>query len=212
MSSRPPKAARTSPNHNGAHPLPLSELTPNTRNPRKITDSRLSALRRSLREFGDLSAIVFNRTTKRLVGGHQRIKIFQRDKGAKVIITETLTQADKWGTTAHGYVQLSDGNRFNYREVNWDEQRETAAMLAANAHGGAFDNDQVNVLLTELDNGGFDIDLTGLELPKVDDTAQAGVSVSSKFEVVVECESEEEQQTVYDKLTEEGRQCRLLTF
>jgi ParB-like chromosome segregation protein Spo0J len=208
-----PKRTKTSPGQSGTHPMPLSELTPNSRNPRKITDQRLSALRRSLREFGDLSAIVFNRTTKRLVGGHQRTKIFQRDKAAKVIIVEILDKPDKWGTVATGYVELSDGNRFAYREVDWAEDREKAAMLAANAHGGEFDQEQVNVLLTELDDAAFDIDLTGLELPKiVDENEPENVNISERFEVVVECANEEEQQAIYEKLTQEGRSCRLLTF
>lgn len=213
MSSRPSKPAKSTPGQPEQHPGTLADLTPNSRNPRKITDARLSALRRALREFGDLSAIVFNRQTKRLVGGHQRIKIFQRDKAAMVVLTEELPQADKWGTVAHGHVQLSDGNRFNYREVAWDETRETAALLAANAHGGSFDQENVNILLTELDGAGFDIDLTGLELPQAqDDDQPENVNICSKFEVVVECQSEEEQEKVYNQLTEEGKTCRLLTF
>ena len=210
------KPAKASPGHNGEHPSALSDLSPNKRNPRKITGQRLHALRKSLREFGDLSSIIFNVTTKRLVGGHQRVSVFQRDKAAKVITTERLEDPDRWGTTAHGYVQLSDGSRFSYREVAWDEQRETAAMLAANAHGGEFDRENVNILLSELDDAGFDIDLTGLELPgenvNVNNSDQSNVNISDKFEVVVECSDEDEQQKVYEQLTQEGRSCRLLTF
>jgi hypothetical protein len=213
MSSRASKPPKSTPGQPDQHPGSIADLAPNARNPRKITDARLGALRRSLREFGDLSAIVFNRNTRHLIGGHQRIKIFKRDKQAKVVVTDKLDPPDKWGTAAWGYVQLADGNTFAYREVAWGEQRETAAMLAANAHGGEFDQENVNILLLELDEAGFEIDLTGLELPQdVNNSEPGNVNISDKFEVVVECADEQDQQKVYDQLTQEGKTCRLLTF
>lgn len=45
-------------------------------NPRKITDAQLVALKKAMREYGDLSGIVVNRRTGHLVGGHQRVKGF----------------------------------------------------------------------------------------------------------------------------------------
>ena len=43
-------------------------------NPRNITNRRLKALAASMEEFGDLSGIVYNHRTDRLISGHQRIK------------------------------------------------------------------------------------------------------------------------------------------
>jgi hypothetical protein len=209
----PSKPAKSQAAANGDAPLTLSDLSPNGRNPRKITNARLGSLRRALREFGDLGGITFNRQTKRLVGGHQRTKLLGQDKDAKVVVTERLATPDRWGSTAFGYVQMSDGSRFSYREVDWSEQRETAAMLAANAQGGEWIKDSVNILLSELDKGGFDIDLTGLELPgAVKASDGANLAVTGKFEVCVECADEKEQEQIYEQLTEEGRSCRLLTY
>ena len=50
----------------------LSKFKPSPRNPRRITDDALAGLRASLRTFGDLSGLVFNRRTGNVVCGHQR--------------------------------------------------------------------------------------------------------------------------------------------
>ena len=49
----------------------LQDLKENEANPRTITDSQLDALRESMKAFGDLSGIIFNTKSKKLVGGHQ---------------------------------------------------------------------------------------------------------------------------------------------
>ncbi len=53
----------------------LGQLEGNPKNPRRITDKKLDMLKKAVSEFGDLSGIVFNRTTGQLVGGHQRVKV-----------------------------------------------------------------------------------------------------------------------------------------
>ncbi len=42
-------------------------------NPRKISESAATKVRKSLRDFGSLRPIVWNKTTGNIVGGHQRI-------------------------------------------------------------------------------------------------------------------------------------------
>lgn len=50
-----------------------SEISGAPYNPRKITASAKKKLRKSLRDFGLLAPITFNKTTGNIVGGHQRI-------------------------------------------------------------------------------------------------------------------------------------------
>lgn len=137
----------------------VNELTANPRNPRTITDERLASLKQSMLRFGDISGIVFNRTTGRLVGGHQRVKLFQESKDAKVHRVEERSEADQQGTVATGFVR-GDFGEFAYREVEWNEETEALANLAANKHGGEFDFDAVREILKELD-GKAPLDLTG---------------------------------------------------
>lgn len=137
--------------------MEIKDLTPNPRNPRRVTDEKLDALKRALAEFGDLGGFVFNNKTKRLVGGHQRAKVF--DQRSKVVIDKKYTKPTKTGTVAEGYVLFGD-ERFKYREVSWDDVREKAASLAANKGAGEWDDHLVAQWLRDVGDFGFDVDLT----------------------------------------------------
>jgi hypothetical protein len=114
-------------------------------------------LQKSMAEFGDLSGIIFNRRTGRLIGGHQRIK--QLDPNWEIT---TSPHTDNVGTTALGYIETPSG-RWTYREVDWDEPREKQANIAANQHGGDFDPALLGQLLEsiKLDVPDLDPDLLG---------------------------------------------------
>lgn len=66
----------------------VGQLQPAPYNPRKISPEGLENLAASLREFGDLSGIVRNVRTDRLVGGHQRALIAAEDTGRVAYGTE----------------------------------------------------------------------------------------------------------------------------
>ena len=140
---------------------------PNWKNPRKLTDEKMETLKRALILYGDLGGIVFNTTTGKTVGGHQRLKAFQDDEAAKVKITDTLKEPDAQGTTAYGYV-IANGTRYNYREVAWDATKETAAMLAANRFGGEWDLESLEKVVAELSMEGFDLDMTGFDAQELE--------------------------------------------
>ena len=120
----------------------------NPANPRRISPDARERLRRALDEFGDISGIVFNRSTGHLVGANQRVSLF-KEAGAQLHV-ESRGPADKRGTVARGYVLL-DGERYAYREVEWDLAREQAAMLAANNHAGEWEDSEVSEILAGLD-------------------------------------------------------------
>ena len=54
--------------------MELSALAPASYNPRTITSVAANGLRASIRRFGLVQPIVWNRRTRRVVGGHQRIE------------------------------------------------------------------------------------------------------------------------------------------
>ena len=138
--------------------MKLGELSGNPRNPRKITDERLKMLKKALEQFGDLSGIVFNRRSKQLVGGHQRLKVLPLD--AEIIIDRLHETPTKTGTVAEGHITI-DEDTFRYREVDWDDATEKAANIAANQHGGDWDYPQLTEWLHELDALNVDLELAG---------------------------------------------------
>lgn len=171
----------------------LDTLAPNPHNPRVITEWQKQALRKSLDKFGDLSGIVFNTRTSQLVGGHQRIEAFvdknaKGDYKGKVVIEERLAKPDKCGTVAWGYVEI-DGARHGYREVDWDENTEKAANIAANRHGGEFQEEELAEIIKELD-GNIDTELLGFDSSELDALLEEDHFDGSKSEGVPELPEE----------------------
>lgn len=96
----------------------LSDLKSDPRNPRTITEEAASGLGSSLKEFGDLSGIVFNLRTGQLVAGHQRLGRIKEMYGDVPI--------------RDGHLVLPTGDKFRIRYVDWPEEKQKAANLAAN--------------------------------------------------------------------------------
>lgn len=127
----------------------IKELKAYDKNPRKMGAEEFKLLTESLNEFGDLSGVIFNAQTGNLVGGHQRINHFKRTD-AKVMITESFEEPTKSGTVAQGYIFL-DGEKYSYREVKWDEDKEQRANILANKVSGTWDFDMLaNAFDTDL--------------------------------------------------------------
>lgn len=155
--------------------MQLKDLKGNPDNPRTITVEKLAMLKKSLAEFGDLSGIVYNRKTKRLIGGHQRKDVLPKD--AKIIQLKQHAKPTKIGTCAEGYI-LVNGERFAYREVFWDASKEKAANLAANKGAGDWDMGKVAQWMDELDGELFDLDLTMFDEMERKDFFSAEVEVT----------------------------------
>lgn len=136
--------------------MKVGDLRPAGYNPRKLSKEQEKALKQALEVFGDLGGIVFNRRTQNLVSGHQRVKTMEKDWEIRI----TDRTPDKCGTIARGSIMTPFGE-LSYREVDWEEKVEKAANIAANKHGGSWDDSALKDLLVELDNGSGLIELTG---------------------------------------------------
>ncbi len=138
----------------------LERMAANPANPRaEWRPEQREAFTASLRRFGDLGGIVFNRTSAHLVGGHKRVAVFRDAVEARIVTTDQ--SPDEQGTVAHGHVMV-DGARFSYREVEWDAATETAANLAANRWAAAWEWSDVSEALHTLTDTDL-LPLTGFE-------------------------------------------------
>jgi DNA modification methylase len=102
-------------------------------NPRKISKHDLERLRTSMRTFGTVEPIVVNRTSGRIVGGHQRVAAASLEK------LETLPVV---------YVDL-------------DDAQEKQLNIALNRIHGEWDEARLAELLHDLELQGADLALTG---------------------------------------------------
>lgn len=108
-------------------------------NPRRVSPEALRGLGASLRNFGDISGIVWNARTGHLVAGHQRVEALRKEHGDALRIEE-------------GALVSPDGGRYPIRVVDWDDATEKAANVAANSPllQGEFEQDALETLLREI--------------------------------------------------------------
>ena len=121
-----------------------AELIPAEYNPRKDLkpgDPEYEKLKRSLEQFGYVEPVIWNKTTGRVVGGHQRLKVLM-DMGIQEV--ECVV------------VELS-------------EEKEKALNIALNKISGAWDNEKLALLITDLQGADFDVSLTGFDAAEIDD-------------------------------------------
>lgn len=94
------------------------------------------------------------------MGAHQRLKILPKD--AKIRIETHYDPPTATGTIAEGYV-VAFGETWRYREVDWPEDMQNAAMLAANRSAGSWDDEMAGEVVRELDAAGWSGEDLGFE-------------------------------------------------
>lgn len=103
--------------------MDIKDLRPAPYNPRMMKEKAKKGLKASLKEFGDLSGITFNRQTGNLVTGHHRLEELKAEYGDRL---ELIGAGDDWS------LLTPTGNRFKVRVVEWDKTKEMAANITAN--------------------------------------------------------------------------------
>ena len=166
----------------------LSLIKPYDKNAKIHGEEQIRKLMNSISEFGFISPCLIERDTFNLIAGHGRVEAAKRLGMEKVpcVFVEDIT----------------------------DEQRR-AYILADNrlSELGEWDMELVNFELQELTKLDFDISLTGFELDNtVEDTERVGVAFKDTLSVVVECDTEDDAEELYNELTERGLKCRISTL
>ena len=119
------------------------DLVPADYNPRvklKPGDRAYEKLKVSILEFGNVGLIVWNKRSKRVVGGHQRLQVLA-DLGVKDVKVSV---------------------------VDLPDEQEKLLNLALNRLRGEWDLSKLKDLLLEIDTGAFDISLTGFDPQEIE--------------------------------------------
>ena len=120
-----------------------AELLPAEYNPRKDlrpSDAEYEKLKRSIEQFGYVEPVIWNKTTGRVVGGHQRLK---------VLLDMGMTEVD-------------------CIVVELDAEKEKALNIALNKISGEWDKEKLALLISDLQGADFDVSLTGFEPDEID--------------------------------------------
>jgi len=123
--------------------ISIDKINPAPYNPRKDLkpgDEEYEKLKRSIHEFGYVEPLVWNKHTGNLVGGHQRFKI---------LLDEGIASVD-------------------VSVVDLHENDEKALNIALNKIEGDWDNAKLKDLLEDLDNGAYDLELTGFDMDEIE--------------------------------------------
>jgi hypothetical protein len=156
--------------------LRIDELKAASYNPRKKLkpgDAEFEKLKRSIEEFGYVEPIIVNKRTGNICGGHQR---------AEVLRTLGYTEADAV-------------------IVDLDEQQEKALNLALNRISGEWDEGLLTELLKDLEQSGFDLELTGFDMAEVKDLYGSGSLENARED---DFDAEGETEKITDPVTQTG--------
>lgn len=124
-------------------PETVGDLSADPANPREIDQDHAKGLAYSIGEFGDISVITFNVRTNQLVAGHQRInQIFA--KFGPLPISRIDDQ--------FGQIKCPNGDAFTVRFVDWDEDKQRSANVAANSSTitGRFVDEKLELFLSDI--------------------------------------------------------------
>ncbi len=122
----------------------ISKIRTADYNPRldlKPGDLEYEKIKRSIQEFSMVEPLVWNEATGSLIGGHQRLKIL-KDLGQKEIEVSVVNIKD--------------------------QKREKALNVALNRCSGDWDYGKLKELLVSLDDGQFDVTMTGFGMDELE--------------------------------------------
>jgi len=168
-----------------------SELRPNPRNWRTHPVAQQNAMRGLLAEVGYADALLVRELpdgSLELIDGHLRAETTPLSTVPVLVLDVTEAEADKILATHDPLAAMAETDRDQFN-----------ALLK----GIDAENDAVKQMLDDMARS------TGL-LSAVDDAPN--VAVPETYQVVVECEDEEQQRQVYGQLKENGYKCRVITL
>jgi ParB/RepB/Spo0J family partition protein len=171
---------------------PINSLMPYDNNPRRISPVAVQKVLDSIRTVGFKQPIVVDKN-RVIVVGHTR---WLAAKQLAMTYVPVVIADD-----------LTDEQVKNYRIADNRTHQETK-----------WNDDLLAQELRELRELGYDLKLTALEedeiarlLGEATSSLPGGESYESKFEVVVTCADEIDQEAVYKLLTSKGYQCKVMS-
>ena len=171
----------------------VNELIPYARNSRTHSDEQVSQIMASIKEFGFTNPILTDGKDG-IIAGHGRLMAAQR-LGLNEVPTIELSH-------------LTDAQKKAY-------------IIADNklALNSGWDEEMLKIELSELDDMGYDMDLTGFDKFEIDalfmdeddneETILKNEEYKEKFSILIDCENELQQEEIFYNLTNQGIKCRV---
>ena len=135
---------------------------------------------------------------------------------------------DESGVLIAGHARTLAAQKLGIEEVpcmvarGWSEAQVRAYVIADNklAENAGWNQELLAAEMSDLQGMAFDLGLMGFDAAEVDgllgvpdeqpEKEESGIDYNENFAVVVVCQSESHQQEVYDRLTSDGYDCKVL--
>jgi hypothetical protein len=173
----------------------VESLIPYARNARTHSDEQVAQIAASIKEWGWTTPVLVDETGQ-IIAGHGRVM------AARKLGIEEIP------------VMVASG---------WSEAQRRAYVLADNkiALNSGWDMDLLKVELQDIGDMSFDLDKIGFSVEEMtsffveaenENKIPKQKELKNTFEVAIECESEMQQEDIFNRLTQEGYKCRVLTI
>ena len=171
--------------------LKVGDLIPYVNNSRTHSDEQVMQVASSIKEFGFTNPILID-DDGGIIAGHGR-----------------LMAAKKLGLDKVPCIRLG----------HLSEAQRKAYVIADNklALNSGWDNDLLKIELMQLDSIDFDLNLTGFDLselanifdPVTEEIELKEQTYSETFNIIIECDDEQNQESIYNELQEKGYKCQV---
>lgn len=173
--------------------MKLTNLKSNPSNPRIIKDDKFKKLVKSIKDFPEMMdkrpIVCVTDVDGKLypLGGNMRLKALQELNFKEI--------PDSW-------VMLAD---------NWTQEQRKEFIIKDNVGYGEWDWDDLanNWDAEKLSEWGLDVPIT---LEDETDLKDLSSTIDNLYRIEIVCKDEEHQENTYNKLIEQGYECRLLTL
>ena len=179
--------------------LDINKLIPYINNPRN-NENAVDKVASSIREFGFKNPIFIDKNNV-VVNGHTRL-LASKKLGLKevpCIVIDDLTD------TQIKAFRIADNKTSEYAE--WDE--ELLKLELEQLEDMNFNLDDLNIDYSDF---GLEIDYIENDFIEIKEREDLSDKVNSAYEIIIECDNEEEQEEMYNRFIEEGLRCRVLTL
>lgn len=173
--------------------IKLDEVISYINNQKKHPTEQVEKIMSSIKEFGVINPLIVDKDNV-LIAGHGRYEALKRLKYDEV----PIIRAEHLTTAQVKAYRIADNK---------------LAELAI------WDNELLAIDLSELDNIGFDMDILGFSGDELDEILKnvdfdndyeiKEEKYIEKYEIIIECNNEEEQEKLFNEFIERGLKCRV---
>lgn len=173
----------------------IVDILPAELNPRVMTEEAIAGLGASVREFGYVEPMVWNKRSKRLVSGHQRLRVLKEQGFAEADVSVVDLESTK-----EKLLLIEMNNR--HIQGDWDTSIQNMLKNLEITDEYA-DSLKLNELMIDANKlfGSEQSAFTKNQLQELESFA---------YRIIVECRDESHQKELYERFQKENLACKLL--